>query len=83
MMKRYNKEKPILYTTYQAYLKNSYNKMLICCERMKLSNCKVGVKLVRGAYMDYERNRAKKCVEEDPIYSTIEETHNNYDKVYI
>lgn len=83
MMKRYNKEKPMIYTTYQAYLKNSYNRMILCAERMKLNNCQMAVKLVRGAYMDYERKRAKKCIEEDPIYPTIENTHENYDKVYI
>lgn len=83
MMKRYNKEKPMIYTTYQAYLKNSYDKMILSTERMKLNNSKMAVKLVRGAYMDYERKRAKKCIEEDPIYPTIEDTHKNYDKVLL
>src|SRR5690606_14406016 len=41
----------------------------------------LGAKLVRGAYMVMERQRALDDPNiEDPIYPTIEDTHRNYDR---
>lgn len=39
-----------------------------------------GCKLVRGAYMVLERQRAAKLNYPSPILDTIEETHESYDK---
>ena len=38
-----------------------------------------GAKLVRGAYMDHERERAATRGEPDPIQPSAEATHANYD----
>lgn len=40
----------------------------------------VGAKLVRGAYMQLERARARERGYESPICDTIEDTHANYDR---
>lgn len=38
----------------------------------------LGIKLIRGAYMNEERRIAAERKEESPIWDTIEETHSNY-----
>lgn len=67
MMAEFNKEKCIVYNTLQlyrhdrlAYLKTSY-------EHAKANNYYLGVKLVRGAYMEKERERAEKMGYPSPI----------------
>ncbi|MBK9729222.1 MAG: proline dehydrogenase family protein [Saprospiraceae bacterium] len=75
----YNKEKPILYNTYQMYrtgrleyLKNSFDKA-------RSENYILGAKIVRGAYMEKERNRAKEKGYPDPIQIDKLSTDNQYD----
>ena len=40
-----------------------------------------GCKIVRGAYMDYERERSGKMETECPILESYEETNGSYDTV--
>ena len=42
-----------------------------------------GAKLVRGAYMYLERDRAKQKGYPSPIWPSIEQTHANYDRCAI
>lgn len=79
MMRLYNFQKPIVYNTYQlyrndrlAYLKHSF-------ELAKESNYFFGAKLVRGAYMEKERKRAKENKYPSPIHETKEDTDKDYD----
>ena len=67
MMLKYNKEEAIVFNTIQMYrldrlmfLKSSY-------ELAKENNVKYGVKLVRGAYMEKERDRAANLGYPSPI----------------
>ncbi len=67
MMRRYNKEKVIIYNTFQLYrhdrlqfLKDSYKKA-------QEENYLLGAKIVRGAYMDKERDRAEEMGYPSPI----------------
>lgn len=41
----------------------------------------LGLKLVRGAYMNEERLLAKENNAESPICETLEDTHSNYDTI--
>jgi len=79
MMAQYNKEKVIVFNTFQMYrhdrleyLKQSYSKA-------KQSNYHYGVKLVRGAYMEKERNRALEMNYESPIQPNKFSTDKDYD----
>lgn len=83
MMKKYNKNYPLIYSTYQSYLRNSYNKLLFTQTRLENLNINFAAKIVCGAYMEYERNKAKENNEDDPIFDTIKQTHLNYIKVLI
>ncbi|KAN0003644.1 hypothetical protein ACTFIZ_009796 [Dictyostelium cf. discoideum] len=76
---KYNKEKPILYNTYQMYLVNGMN---VLKQHFELSskkfNFKLGAKIVRGAYMVTESERSQRLSTENPILPTIQDTHKSY-----
>lgn len=75
----FNKEKPIIYQTIQLYRKDrlSYLKKLI--ESTQKENLKLGVKLVRGAYMEKERERAFEEFYESPIHEKKEDCDKDFD----
>ncbi|MFL5809156.1 MAG: proline dehydrogenase family protein [Flavisolibacter sp.] len=80
MMDEYNKDKLIVYNTLQLYrhdrlefLKNSY-------EAAKDRNFILGAKLVRGAYMEKERRRAKEKGYASPIQPSKEATDHDYNE---
>lgn len=78
MQRKYNVEVPVIFNTYQCYLKDSMERMMLDMERAQHEGFKFGAKLVRGAYMHLERARAKAKGYPSPIWDTIEETHDNY-----
>lgn len=80
MMKEYNKEKVVVYNTYQMYLKNRMADLKDHYKDAIDSGFKLGVKLVRGAYMEKERDRAKKMNYPSPILddkATVDINYNN------
>ena len=79
MMKNYNKEKVIVYNTIQFYRwdRLSYLNKLFSIEIDR--SFKFGFKLVRGAYMEKERDLAKINDYKSPICSTKNETDKNFD----
>ncbi|XP_054454830.1 hydroxyproline dehydrogenase [Anoplopoma fimbria] len=78
MMKKFNKDGTWIWNTYQCYLKESRSLLL---EALRLSNNEsfcLGVKLVRGAYMDKERKLADKEGRMDPVHKCWEDTNDSY-----
>ena len=78
MMRRYNKEKPVVFNTLQMYRKDRMDYLKDLHQRAKRDGFKIGMKLVRGAYMEKERERAEKLGYEDPICVNKEATDKNY-----
>jgi len=78
VIKKYNTTEPVIYNTYQMYLKKSYNNLKRDIQNATVSKYILGVKLVRGAYMISERDRSAIQNIEDPILPNIEETHESY-----
>ncbi|MBI4931568.1 MAG: proline dehydrogenase family protein [Bacteroidetes bacterium] len=79
MMKLYNKEKAIVYNTFQLYRTDRLEYLIDCFLHAKNGNYFLGAKLVRGAYLEKERERALKMNYKSPINDTKELTDSMYD----
>jgi len=79
MMILYNKEKCIVYNTIQMYRHDRLAFLEDCLQKAKKHNISYGIKLVRGAYMEKERNRAKEMGYLSPIQIDKESTDRDYD----
>jgi proline dehydrogenase len=80
MMPRFNKEKPIVYTTIQMYRIEGISMLQRLIQYAQDQQCKAGVKLVRGAYMENERERAFEMKYPTPIHFTKQDTDNAYNE---
>lgn len=74
MMNRYNHERPIVYNTYQMYRWESLAHLRRDTAEAQAKGYYLGVKLVRGAYLEKERLRAHEEEYQDPIQATKEDT---------
>ena len=67
MMARYNREKAIVFNTFQLYRKATLQNLKDALREASEKGYHLGAKLVRGAYMEKERARAAEMGYEDPI----------------
>jgi proline dehydrogenase len=74
MMERYNREGAIVFNTYQLYRTDSLFNLKEALSKAQHGNYFMGAKLVRGAYMEKERERAVKLGYVSPIHPTKEAT---------
>ena len=78
MMQLYNKEKAIVYNTWQMYRHDRLEHLKKTYEKAVAGNYYLGAKFVRGAYMEKERERAKEKGYPSPICTTKDETDKSY-----
>ena len=79
MMERYNRSAPVVYNTYQLYRHDRLQFLRDCCEASVQRNFILGAKLVRGAYMEKERERAQRLDYPSPIQPDKASTDRDYD----
>ena len=80
LMEKYNKEKVVIFNTYQMYRKKMLENLMKANEDGLKKGYHVGAKLVRGAYMEKERERAEELGYDDPIMPDKESTDQQYDE---
>ncbi|MFY0688877.1 MAG: proline dehydrogenase family protein [Cyclobacteriaceae bacterium] len=79
LMLKYNKERPVVYNTYQLYRHEALDMMKTAHKKITDAGCFFGAKLVRGAYMEKERERAEELNYPDPIQPDKASTDRDYD----
>ncbi len=79
MMRKINRDKTIVYNTYQLYRHDRLAYLQHETEVAKAVGYKVGAKLVRGAYMEKERKRAAEKKQESPIQKDKNASDYDYD----
>ncbi|GGW63151.1 L-proline dehydrogenase [Winogradskyella epiphytica] len=78
MMRRYNKDVTIVYNTLQLYRWDRFDYLKQLHKRAKEGGFKVGMKIVRGAYMEKERERALENNYKSPICDNKKATDDNF-----
>jgi len=78
MMDQYNKTKAVVYNTLQMYRHDRLEFLYKSYEAAMERNFLLGMKLVRGAYMEKERKRAEEKGYPSPIYPNKEATDKGY-----
>lgn len=80
LMGEYNKNKLVFYNTIQLYRHDRLGFLMNSYEAARDNNFLLGAKLVRGAYMEKERKRAKVKGYPSPIQPNKEATDKDYDE---
>ena len=79
MMEKYNKQKAIVFNTLQMYRTDRLDYLKESLQKAKDGNYFLGVKFVRGAYMEKERKRAAEKGYPSPIHPDKPATDAAYD----
>lgn len=80
MMRKYNTSSAIVFNTFQMYRANMLTSMRNAFHEATMHNYFLGVKMVRGAYMEKERERAEKMSYPDPIQPSKQGTDDAFNK---
>ncbi len=80
MMEKYNHGKVIVYNTYQLYRHDKLNQLKEDHQKAIKLGFLFGAKLVRGAYMEKERERALEMNYPSPIQSDKASTDRDFDE---
>lgn len=78
-MEKYNRERCVVYNTYQMYRHDSLERLKKAHQVALEKGYLFGAKPVRGAYMEKERERAQEMGYNDPIQPNKAATDRDYD----
>ena len=81
MMRKYNKDKAIVQNTYQMYRHDRLDIIKEHHELAKAEDFYLGLKIVRGAYMEVERERAQEMGYPSPIQPDKKATDKDFDEI--
>lgn len=78
LMGVFNKEKAVVFNTYQLYRNDRLHFIKLSHQLAKEGNFILGAKVVRGAYMEKERERATQMNYPSPIHQNKYNTDNDF-----
>lgn len=78
LMRKYNQDQALVYNTYQMYRNDMLGRLEDALEQAKNENYHLGAKLVRGAYMEKERDRAVDKGYPSPIHKDKTSVDRDY-----
>ncbi len=78
MMQKYNKDKAIVFNTLQMYRWDRMEYLMKLHELSRAKGFYIGMKIVRGAYMEKEHKRAEEKGYPTPICESKQATDDNY-----
>jgi len=78
MMEKYNNEKCVVFNTFQMYRKDMFQNLKVATLKAREHHYFLGVKLVRGAYMEKERQKAHEDNYCEPVHETKADTDRDY-----
>ncbi|UAB80722.1 proline dehydrogenase family protein [Marixanthomonas sp. SCSIO 43207] len=81
MMEKYNKERVVIFNTLQCYRWDREEYLLDLHKKAKEKGFRLGFKVVRGAYMEKEHERAEENGYPTPICASKKDTDDNFNKV--
>jgi proline dehydrogenase len=79
LMEKYNTESVVVYNTFQMYVNDKLAFLEQSIDRAKEKGYQLGAKIVRGAYMEKERETAEKEGRPSPIHKNKAATDLDYD----
>jgi len=79
MMRTYNKKKAIVFNTLQMYRWDRMDYLKKLHTTAEQDNFKIGIKVVRGAYMEKENERAEELEYASPICPSKKASDDNFD----
>jgi len=80
MMAKFNKKRAIVFNTFQMYRVDMLDNLRKAFHYASMHNYYLGAKLVRGAYMEKERERAEENNYPSPIQPDKKSTDDQYNK---
>jgi proline dehydrogenase len=80
MMERFNREIPIVYNTIQLYRTDRLQYLRNARKEASINGYWLGIKLVRGAYMEVERERAEEMGYPSPIHPDKTATDEDFNE---
>lgn len=83
MMATYNRERPMIYNTVQLYRHDRLAFLKASREKAEAGGYHIGMKLVRGAYMEKERERAADKGYPSPIHADKAAVDRDYDAAQV
>ena len=78
LMETFNCEQTLIFTTVQMYRKDRLSYMTALLQKAEAKGFTIGVKLVRGAYIEKENKRARELGIPSPICESKEATDSNF-----
>lgn len=78
-----NTLRPTIFQTFQAYTKSCPERLEHAIRFSEANECPLGVKLVRGAYVEAETKRAISSGQASPLWSSKEETDRCYNHAIV